>query len=489
MSIVTTLTRRLFNNEIQHQVKLAIAETENDFLVGTRSLDAQDRDRVKYDFEDVLAQSLDAWRTNPLARRIVGLTSQYVVGGGLEFTCKHPYTNKFLSDFWNHSRNLFPIRVYEWCDELTRTGNLFLIMSTDAAGMSYFRAIPADQVKEIKSAANDIEQELSIILKSDQERDERTYAVYQAETDALDTDAIFVPVAFHFSVNRPVGAQFGEPDLAPVLKWLSRYSNWLEDRARLNRFRTAFLYIITGKYASATDRQKRQNELSAMPPNPGSILVTDESEKWDIISAKLEASDANTDGLALKKMIAAGAGIPLHFLAEPESSTRTTAEAAGGPTYRHFEQRQEYFVNLIETILKAVVNRRSWFDKKVSVKADITVHGADISSRDNVSLAMAASNMIGVLKDLRDRKLIDDTEFLRLMYRFTGEAVDVEEMLARGKRAPDPVLTGESKQAPAINTNPDPGKNTNSHGKSNPIPKQDVKIDPDTGEESSQSNQ
>jgi hypothetical protein len=28
-------------------------------------------------------------------------------------------------------------------------------------------------------------------------------------------------------------------------------------------------------------------------------------------------------------MIAAGAGIPMHFLAEPEGATRTTAEAAG----------------------------------------------------------------------------------------------------------------------------------------------------------------
>ena len=34
-------------------------------------------------------QALEAWRVNPLARRIVGLTSQYVVGGGISFNCAH----------------------------------------------------------------------------------------------------------------------------------------------------------------------------------------------------------------------------------------------------------------------------------------------------------------------------------------------------------------------------------------------------------------
>jgi hypothetical protein len=162
-------------------------------------------------------------------------------------------------------------------------------------------------------------------------------------------------------------------------------------------------------------------------------LVTDESETWDVISPKLEASDANTDGLALKKMVAAGSGIPMHFLAEPEGSTRTTAEAAGGPTYRHFEQRQKYFLWIVQDILKVVIARRSLVDRRTSKKTEIEVRGADISARDNVSLAMAASNIESVLVGLRQRELIDNDEFLRMVYRFCGEFVDIPEMIARGK--------------------------------------------------------
>ena len=90
----------------------------------------------------------------------------------------------------------------------------------------------------------------------------------------------------------------------------------------------------------------------------------------------------------------------------------------------------------------------------------IRLSGADISARDNISLAMAASNLSPVLQTARDRGLIDDAELLRLLYRFCGESVDVEEMLARGKAAPP---------APAMAT---------------PASKaQPVKIDPETGEE------
>ena len=76
-----------------------------------------------------------------------------------------------------------------------------------------------------------------------------------------------------------------------------------------------------------------------------------------MLSPQLESQEAGEDGLALKKMIAAGAGIPLHFLAEPESATRTTAEAAGGPTYRRLEQRQQYFCWLVADVARAALRR------------------------------------------------------------------------------------------------------------------------------------
>jgi len=482
---------RLFSKEIQrrvdHQVHLAVRAIDDtkDRLI---SRNTYPRDRHDYDRDEVLRDALDAWRSNPLARRIVELTSQYVVGGGLGIEAKHERTHRFLQAWWGHRLNRMSMRAFDLCDELTRTGNIFLIVSTDPGGMSYLRALPSADVIEIETASNDVEQELVVWERSRMDGTEisgpdgivgHPWTVYNEQTDSLNTDSQpFAPVVLHYAVNRPVGAKWGESDLGPLLKWLARYSAWLEDRARLNRYRQSFLYVVKAAFTSQAERLARQAELNANPPNPGSILVADQSEEWSVLNPDLSSFEAAEDGLALKKMIAVGSGNPLHFLAEPESATRTTAEAAGGPTYRHYEQRQQFFLWMVEDIARVALNRRAQVDRHIAPETQITVKGSDISARDNAALATAATTVVAAFSALRDRSLIDDAELLRIAYRFAGEVTDVEDMLRRGAAAPLPQAPardgkGGSRSAPGGNLSPSAGTVV----KINPI-----KVNPGTGE-------
>jgi len=433
MSFAQRMLKRLFEPLVEKTVRarLSVLEQENAFLVGVRRYDESLRDRISPDRESVLAACLTAWREDPLARRLVGLTSQYVVGGGVDIECEHQPTHDFLTTFWGHPLNRMSIRIIELCEELSRSGNLFLLISTDRSGMSYLRVVPAADIDRIVAAENDIEQAVSFIGKSDV-----VYPAYDPTCDSPDAGGALPPVMLHYAVNRPAGAQWGESDLAPLLTWLRRYAAWLEDRMRLNRFRNAFLYRVKASFTSEAARRARQAQLAANPPSPGSILVTDESEDWSVISPKLEALDAQTDGLAIKKMIAAGAGVPMHFLAEPEGATRTTAEAAGGPTYRCFEQRQRFFLWLLSDLLRVVVTRRALIDGRVDLRAAITMHGADISARDNLALAQSGGEVGHLFESLYNAGLIDAREYLRVVYRFVGEEADLDALLNRaGKEA------------------------------------------------------
>ncbi len=71
----------------------------------------------------------------------------------------------------------------------------------------------------------------------------------------------------------------------------------------------------------------------------------------------------------------------------------------------------------------------------LNLKSQIT--GADISSRDNSSLALASNYMITVLAAMRDRKLITNDEMVRLIYRFMGETVDAEELIKQAASETD----------------------------------------------------
>jgi len=272
MSLAQRLLGGFLNPLVESAVRerLAVLEDDNSFLVGVRRYDDSLRDRLNSDRESVLEACLKAWREDPLARRLVGLSSQYVVGGGVVVQCDHAPSQDFLDAFWRHPLNRMAIRIVELCDELTRSGNLFLLLSTDRAGMSYLRVVPATDIDRIESPENDIEQSLAFIAKSD-----TIYQAYSAERDGIGEEGNFQPVMLHYAINRPAGAQWGESDLAPLLVWLRRYAAWLEDRMRLNRFRNAFIYRVRANFSSEAARRARQAELAANPPSPGSILVGD----------------------------------------------------------------------------------------------------------------------------------------------------------------------------------------------------------------------
>jgi len=388
----------------------------------------EDRDRQTYDREEVLRQCLEAWRVNPLARRVVALTTQFALGSGVSLDCAHPATQAFLQSWWHHRLNHMPLRLVEWCDELTRAGELFILISTGADGMSYLRAIPALAIAGIRTAANDSAQETAYIEKDSlsgelgELREGRIWQAYDPSNDAPDKDGGFLPVMLHFAVNRPAGALHGESDLAPVLKWLGRYTQWLEDRARLNRFRQTFLFQVKARFASEAERSARQAALNGHPPPPGSILVTDESESWSVLSPDLDSFEASQDGMAIKKMIAAGVALPLHYLAEPESATRTTAESAGTAVFKHLEQRQQLLFAIIRELAGVAIRRRALVDRRVKADAPVLVSGAEVSVRDNAALAGAAVQAMKAFGALRDRGLINDHELLRVIYHFAGEA-------------------------------------------------------------------
>src|SRR6185312_12114841 len=82
-----------------------------------------------------------------------------------------------------------------------------------------------------------------------------------------------------FKINSVSNAKRGKSDLATLLPWWRRYKDWLTDRVRINKYKGAFLWDIqlSGADAKTIDRKRMQY---AYPPDPGSIIVHNESEQW-----------------------------------------------------------------------------------------------------------------------------------------------------------------------------------------------------------------
>ena len=359
---------------------------ENFFFPGESS--GSFRDRTLADYRSVIEESLQAWREDPLARRIVNLTTQFSIGRGFRIHADAPAADEFLHEFWENPLNRMDARLTEWSDELCRTGNLFIMLASDSSGMSYVRAIPAGLIEEIIPMENDIEQPQLFRLREAGD----PYRLVIREEKEVPPASLTEPVRgecmLHFTVNRPIGGQWGEPDLAPILIWLERYRDWLRDRWVLNHYRSSFVYMIKAPELNDEERRLRSVQLNQGEPHPGTFFVVGENEEWIAVQPNLESSDANEDGLSIKKMIAAGAGIPVSFLAEPGSASKAESGGMEDSACRNFRQRQQVLLWITETVLRHVLVRGALVRRGLEQNCDIHVCGDDIAAPGQIEGGM-----------------------------------------------------------------------------------------------------
>jgi len=343
MTIRSWLADRMFGSLIEERIQQAVKVLDDDYWQNISGDDPHVR-RPWFERREQLEQIYITARTNPLAQRIISLTTDFVVGDTVAFTGS-PYAQAL----WDDPQNRMSQRIYRWCDELTRSGELFIVLSRNAAGgMHYVRELPALMIDQIEIDQDDAETE----HRYHQLTNDADGRWWPSRLAPLGTSQVML----HYAINKPVGETRGSSDLAQVVNWLDRYDMWLEDRVRINRYKGAYLWHVTIENAlPATIKAKRQQY--SRPPSSGSIIVSDSSERWEAISPSIDAHAVEADGKALRLMIAAGSGIPLHFLGEGESATRATAREMGTATFRHFAHRQAIFAAIVQDVIRTACQR------------------------------------------------------------------------------------------------------------------------------------
>ncbi len=414
----------------------------NDGLVGFSAGALLDRpwDELRQEFDDARA----AWRHNALARRLVSIVTAYVVGEGITLGAADPALADFAARFWSDPQNRLELRQYQWCDELTRAGELFITLHLNRAdGMSYVRALPASAVDRVETRPDDYEAELAYHEAvgpedPDYARGGRWWrSPDHPEADVPTEDGRYPPVCLHFAINRPVGCVRGESDLAPVLPWARRYSRWLEDRLRLNAAVRAFLWVVRvpGRAVPAKRAEHRR------APEPGSVLVVDrDNEEWQAVTPNLHAADAAADGRAMRWMIVAGGpGTSLVDIGEAEEANLATARAMGEQRTRFMAARQAYFGYVLGSVVLAAYNRAARLGLAAGPEQTLSalrIALPDVAPEDNAALAQSAESLARALSLIESTAAAGAAQgawrrlALRLVLKFAGEPIGEEELAA-----------------------------------------------------------
>jgi hypothetical protein len=404
-------------------------------------------DRDWADYQRDLSNALKSWRENFLVRQIVRLTTSFVVGDGIKIMSKNPKVNEFLDAFWNDPDNEMDDRLSEWCNELTRAGELYPVLHTSSrTGMSHVRVVPAACIMRVETAPNDYENEIGYTEISVMGPNGATSKTWKsARTAKTYISRKPPPMMLHFSINKPVGATRGEGDLTPILAWVLRYVDWLKGRVKLNRLRST----LTALVISIRDRNQvvaRQKFYEANPPGDGGITVIGPDEEVKAVASNIGSHDASGDGKVLRLAVSAGSGIPLWMLAEADSANRSSATMMGDPVHRHYRMRQRVFCRMLIKLVKAawrryeIVNGLRCLDD-----LELSYEVSDLSRGDNKFLAEAGHTIAQAFVLMKQQGWVDDETATRLIFKFTGEVLthkELGEIMSKAKlNIPVPAVT------------------------------------------------
>ena len=398
----------------------------------------QARDKAWPTRRDDLSSALAAWRTNPLARRIVNLTRDHVWGNGIRPTSTVKVVQRWLDRFWDHELNLMDERWPAWIDALTTDGEIFPTFHFNPVdGITLIRALAAEQVHALHWQPQDYEQltEFGQYIPNQIE-----LKWWPAVTVAKVTESS----AWQYAVNRPVGALRGEGDLTPNLPWLAYYSDWLEDRVERNAVLTKFYYDITVEDANKVDDAKQRYNS---PPGDGTAIVHSAGETHKVIQPAIGADDAKADGFAIKSMIAAGGNMPDFWLGDAgQGNTEATSRNMTDVSYRHYESRRTFVCRRIVHLCTLAYRRaadagavRRFLDPAISTRVD------DLRPADNKQLAESAKTVADALATMIREGLDQDERLAGMIYKFAGEDLTQKEIAdivakarARGATQPAP---------------------------------------------------
>lgn len=406
--------------------QLAPISANVDDSPGWGSLSRQPHDYDASKVQEIYQDALEAWRKNPVAWRSIAITTDYIVGDRIAISSPYRSLNRFIKNFWNHPKNNMAQRLEAMSDELSRAGDLFITLHRNLQdGMSYIRFVTKDRIQRIDTAPNDYETELAYAETGAAGEPRIWYSPHHPDAETQPA------VMLHYAINKPIGALLGESDLTTMIPWLLRYSRMLEDRVRFNWAMRAFLWFVTVPAAKVKEKQ----EIYRNPPEPGSIIVKDESETWEANQPIGHAADARHDMQAVRAMIDAGSGYPPHWRGDASDISLATAQAMQGPTERHLRRRQHFFLWMLQDVIyQAYLRAVQAGAYRSTPTADyddlFRISAPDISRWDTEALAGSAQKISSAFADLTNTltSLPDLPEsYARLVlvnaFKFMGEPI------------------------------------------------------------------
>lgn len=399
------------------------------------------------------------WAKNSIARRLIQMKTDFLVGDGFSYQAKDADVQKVLDRFWNDPDNNWNLNQFERVQDMRLYGVLALRAFTNTY-TGHVKLVPINplHINDINTDPENYYRPVELVMTGEYET--KNVKIIQQDRDPLSkTFGKLVGEAFYFPINKTSVAVFGMSDLFPVADWVDMLDQFIFSTLERIRFLNAYMWDVELKGANELAIRKRLAEIRSKPPKPGTIRVHNDRETWKSLAPDLNAGETETIYLTVLKTILGSMGIPLHWFGSGEETNRATAVAQNDPSFKMFKREQGYVKYTFETILQYVIDQAVIAGTLNPAGKDMsfTVVAPDISSKDNEAAVKALSDLVVTLSVAEERQYLSHEDALEI-FRKAGSELGMkvhkmdpqpnpgEDVYGKG---PAPVLKTDNAQPPA----------------------------------------
>lgn len=359
----------------------------------TGNQNQQRRDLTPLQQERMLEIVWYLWEQNALAKRLVTLMTDLILGDGVQVEAVDSRIQEVIDLTWNHRVNQLSKRTGEYSNALSVNGELALTVAINPiTGIPQLGFIDPYQIKAIEYVPDNVLIPDVMVLKSTAGGEERRLKIVRENpmTGRLEGDVIFR------GINKLPNSLRGRSDLTTLADWLDLYDTYLFAEVERLNLLSAFVwdYEITG-----ADEPKIADKLKKFPkPRPGQVFGHNEKEKITAVTPDLKAADRSEAGRMLRIHIAGAFGFPISYLGEVDSN-RATIEGQNDVLMKTPARRQKELASILDEVIRFTIEQTTGKNPALFREAELgyRIRMPEIAAKDIARAGAVLTSVVGAM--------------------------------------------------------------------------------------------
>ena len=380
------------------------------------------RELPQYLQDQMIVNSFKAFRTNPMAKRLIEIQNNFILGNGLSVNSEDEETAAAVYQWWHDRYNNWPRKIVRRVRDLSIYGEWLHRPLIDRDGFVRIADVQPDNIETVRADPLDAGECDIVYLKEIVGPDGGVmkrapisvirHRLIPYGDGAVGVDEGWSGDLFYFGINQTSDSLRGVGELFTVLDYIDVYDDMLFARAEKLKLMNQFFWDIAVDGMTETELQAWLAKQTELPPKTGSVFAHNAAITATAVVPDLKADDHSTDASLIKSHIVSSSGWPGTWFDDPGTAGRAVGAEMAEPALRNITNLQAQVGGLLRTEIDYHL-WSMWKKGNFGKAPDATTYTISFnkpSVRDISRVGPALKNLIAGIKEAQGGFVISQAE-------------------------------------------------------------------------------